>query len=41
MNYAIFENCALLGCCAASSGNFVTDIAGQPIGPTTTTSNQQ
>jgi hypothetical protein len=27
------ENCALLGCYAASSGNFFTDVSGQHIGP--------
>jgi len=29
----ILENCALLGCYAASSGKFLTDVSGQHIGP--------
>jgi len=28
----VAENCALLVYCAASSGNFFTDVSGQPIG---------
>ena len=29
----VAEICATLGCYAASSGNFLTDVSGQPIGP--------
>ena len=27
------EICALLGCYAACSGQFLTDVSGQPVGP--------
>jgi hypothetical protein len=27
------QNCTLLGCYAASNGDFLTDVSGQPIGP--------
>ena len=30
---SIHQNCALLGYYAASSGEFLTDVSGKPIGP--------